>query len=215
MDKSKKYVLTGSGLIIFLVLLVFSARFLQGDEAAVASQNKKVRGPHSAPVHVVVYSDFQCPACRAALEPVEELRKEFSDTAQFEFRHFPLERPHRWALTAASFAECAAEQGKFWEFHDRIYAEQPVWSVSEDAILSFARYAAEIGMDSQKLSSCLGDPKTLAQIRKERSSGERKGIQSTPTIFINDRMFVGALQVKEKGRAAIIEELAKKGITRT
>ena len=126
-----------------------------------------------------------------------------------------MERPHRWALTAASFAECAAEQGKFWEFHDRVYSEQPAWSVSPDVISIFARYSAELGLDPQRLSDCLGDPKTLAEIRKERSSGERKGIQSTPTIFINDHMLVGALQVKEKGRAVILEELKKKGVGTT
>ena len=210
MDKSKRYFLTGSGLVVFCVLLVFSARFLQGGEASLSDHNLKVKGLETAPVHIIVYSDFQCPACRTALEPVEELRKEFSDSVQLEFRHFPLERPHRWALTAASFAECAAEQGKFWEFHDRVYSEQPAWSVSPDVISIFARYSAELGLDPQRLSDCLGDPKTLAEIRKERSSGERKGIQSTPTIFINDHMLVGTLQVKEKGRAVILEELGKK-----
>lgn len=210
MDKSKRYFLTGSGLVVFCVLLVFSARFLQGGESALSSQNRKVKGLETAPVHIIVYSDFQCPACRTALEPVEELRKEFADSVQLEFRHFPLERPHRWALTAASFAECAADQGKFWEFHDRVYSEQPAWSVSPDVISIFARYSAELGLDPQRLSDCLGDPKTLAEIRKERSSGERKGIQSTPTIFINDHMLVGTLQVKEKGRAVILEELGKK-----
>jgi protein-disulfide isomerase len=147
-----------------------------------------------------------------ALEPVEALRKEFTDSVQLEFRHFPLERPHPWALTAASFAQCAAAQGKFWEFHDRLYLEQATWSASGDAISIFANFARELGLNPQSLSSCLGDPKTIIEIRKERASGEKKGIQSTPTVFINGQILVGGLQVKEKGRGIILEELAKKGI---
>jgi len=214
MSKTNRYWLTGSGLTFFLVVLVFSARFLQGDEASLAFQNLKVKGAKTAPIHMVVYSDFQCPACRVALEPVEELRKEFADLVQLEFRHFPLERPHPWALTAASFAECAATQGKFWEFHDRLYLEQPVWSVSGDAISMFAKFAGELGLDPKNLSDCLGDPKTILEIRRERASGEQKGVQSTPTVLINGQVLVGGLQVKEKGRGVIIDELAKKGIKR-
>jgi protein-disulfide isomerase len=213
--KTKRYFLTGSAITIILVGLVFSARFLNKTEASIASNNVKVKGSQNAPVHLVIYSDFQCPACRSALEPIEELRKEFSDSVQLEFRHYPLERPHRWALTAASFAECAAEQNKFWEFHDRLYLEQASWSVSQDAISTFANYSRDLGLNSEQLSACLGNPKTLSRIREERSSGERKGVQSTPTIFINDHMLVGALQVKEKGRGIILEELKKKGVGTT
>lgn len=212
MDLSKRYFVTGTCLTVFLVGLVLIARFLQGDEVSLASQNLKAKGSESAPIHLVVYSDFQCPACRAALEPVEALRREFAGSIRLEFRHFPLERPHPWALTAASFAECAAQQGKFWEYHDRLYAEQSVWSVSPDAISMFARYAQELNLNPEELSNCLGNSKTIVSIRKERTSGEKKGVQSTPTVFINDQVMVGGLQVKEKGRNIIVEELAKKGV---
>lgn len=121
MSIRKRYLLTAVGIIFALVSLVTAVRLTHRGAAASNFENVKIKGPQGAPIQMVVYSDFQCPACFSAVEPVEALRKEFAGVMQVEFRHFPLERTHAWALVAAGFAECAAKQGKFWEFHDRLF----------------------------------------------------------------------------------------------
>lgn len=204
-----RYWVVGVGLVLFLVGLVASVKWIRGHQAFASIENMKVKGPKDAPIHLVIYSDFQCPACRAALVPVEELRKEFADLLRVEFRYYPLERPHRWALIAAAFAECAAEQGKFWEFHDRLFQEQPIWSKSEDAIPFFARYSIDLNLDRRKFETCLANPKTMARVRLEHSMGDRSKVQSTPTFFMNGKILVGALQLSSEGKRIILEELKK------
>jgi len=208
----KRYIFTGTALVVPLVALVIVVRLMHGAPSQEHFENLKIKGPHHAPIHMIVYSDFQCPACQSSLVPIEELRSQFSDVLQVEFRHFPLERAHRWTVIAASFAECAAEQGKFWEFHDRMFLEQLMWSKSEDALPVFANYAQELNLNRQALEQCLENPKTLAKIRSERSMGEKQNVQSTPTIFINGHPLVGGLQLKMQGREVVLEELKKLGV---
>lgn len=207
----KRYFWTGTGLILILIALVLIVRQVRVvPSSAVSSGNLKVKGPQNALVHLVVYSDFQCPACKLAAVPLEELRNQFADSVRMEFRHYPLERPHQWALTAATFAECAAEQNKFWEFHDRLFEQQETWSRSPDPLSIFAGMVQELPLNTQQFESCMQNPKTLAQIQKERGLGSKQGVQSTPTMFINGNILIGSVQLKEKGPAIIAEELNKK-----
>ena len=195
-----------------LIVIVSAVRLTYHTAGSENYQNIKLKGPKNAPIQVVIYSDFECPACRVAVQPMEELRAEFADVMQVEFRHFPLERAHRWALMAATFAECAAEQNKFWELHDRLYAEQPIWSKSEDAIPSFASYAQELNLNREALERCIEIPKTLVKIHRERAMGEKQKVQSTPSIFINGRPLIGALQLKIHGKEIVLDELQKAGL---
>lgn len=211
MTLGKRYLLTAIALTLVLTCSVFAFRFARSTAYA-NLQNLKVKGPKNAPIHVIVYSDFQCPACRLALEPLEELRNQFPDVMQIEFRHFPLVQAHRWALAAASFAECAAEQGKFWEFHNRLYSEQLTWSKSEDAPVFFADYVQELNLDRKALEQCIENPKTLTKIQRERSTGDKLKVESTPTIFINGHTVVGALQLKTNGTTLVLNELKRLGI---
>ncbi len=207
--KTKKYFLVGSGLIIVLVSLVISVRHVRGTASISEAANLKMKGPQNAPVQLVIYSDFQCPACKNAVAPLEEIRSQFAQDLKIEFRHFPLERPHRWTLVAATFAQCAAEQNKFWQFHDLLFQNQATWSASTDPLPIFASYVQETGLNTKKFESCVQNPEILKQIRKEYSLGSKQGVQSTPTIFINGQMLVGSAQLKEKGPAIITEELKK------
>ena len=207
MANQRKYFFTGALMVFALAGMVVSVRHFRPPISKSGSDNLKVKGPDHAPIHMVVYSDFQCPACRSAREPIEALRNQFSDAIRLEFRHYPLERNHRWAAVAAGFAECAAQQGKFWEFHDRLFQEQATWSASNEAVLFFAETAQGLQLDRGKLEICLKNPETISRIRRERSMGERQKVQSTPTIFINDRILVGAGQLKEQGSLIVEEEL--------
>lgn len=206
---TKRYLLTGSGLIIFLVVLVMSVRLVRGTASSVPYENTKMKGSANAPVHLIVYSDFQCPACKNAVAPIHELMTQFPDNLKVEFRHFPLERPHKWALVAATFAQCVAEQGKFWEFHDLLFNNQTTWSSSPDPLVIFAGMIQELSLNTEQFELCVKNPNTLALIRKEHSLGSKQSVQSTPTIFINGQALVGALQLKEKGPGIIAEEIKK------
>ena len=207
----KRYFWTGTVLVLIVVAAVLSARTLRGvhSSASPSFENLKIKGPKNAPVHLVVYSDFQCPACKLAVAPIEALRNQFGDSLKIEFRHYPLERPHKWALTAASFAQCTAEQNKFWEFHNRLFEAQEIWPTSPDPVAFFAGIIQELGLNIQQFESCIQNPATMTQVRKEQSLGNKQGVQSTPTIFINGQMLVGSVQLKEKGPGIIAEELKK------
>ena len=211
MSVKKRYLSTGSTIIVILVLLVIMGRVVQKKTSVTQLEGIKTKGPQNAPVHLVVYSDFQCPACAKAREPIEALEKEFGQVLQIEYRHYPLERVHRWAILAALFAECAAEQGKFWQFHDRLFEDQRLWSGSTDAASPFSEYASELGLDLRALEHCLANPRTVERIKKDAASGKAQHVSSTPTIFLNDRMVVGAKQLGEQGKTIIMEELKKVG----
>ena len=192
-----------------LIGLVLAVRLAQGTPGGEKTGYPKRKGPNGAPVHVIVYSDFQCPACAGVREPVEILRNQFPDSILLEFRHFPLERPHRWALTAALLTECAAGQGKFWELHDQIYAQQANWANEADALPLLVGYAHGVGLEVRSLERCLADSKTLAHVRAERAAGEARQVRSTPTIFINSHRLVGAPELAAEGRKLVLQELGR------
>lgn len=209
MSVTKRYAITGFVLIAVLVSAVKITRAVQGGNAPVEDP-VKTKGPADAPVTLVVYSDFQCPACATARKPIEELKAKFSDVLKVQFRHFPIERIHEWALSAAQFSECAGEQGKFWPYHDKLYDEQATWSKDPNALQFFARYASEIGLDLEALGDCVTNPDIVARIRKERILGASEGVRSTPTMFVDGKALVGGKQLQEQGEAAVREALAKK-----
>ncbi len=209
MKKTSRYIFTGVLIVFILVAMVHVARFAKA-ATSIELHNAKFKGPKDAPIHLIIYSDFQCPACRNAVVPLEELRTQFAKDLKVEFRHYPLERNHQWALLAATFAECAAEQNKFWEFHDLLYGNQDVWSRAQDPLSIFAGYVREVDLDTAQFERCIENPDTVKKIRKERSAGNRQGVQSTPTIFINGRALIGAIRLKQEGPGIVVEELAKR-----
>ena len=209
MSVRKKRFITAIIVIFVLAAAVVSARFVTGGTLAIHHPNLKYKGPKDAPVHLIIYSDFQCPACRNAIGVVEGIRNQFPHDLKIEFRHFPLEQTHVWAVLAATFAECAAEQNKFWAFHDQVYLNQDLWSRSTDPLPIFASYVKELNLDTQQFEACVQNPETLSKIRREHALGVKQGVQSTPTILINNRILVGSLQLKEQGPSIITEELNK------
>lgn len=209
MSKIKRYVLTGGSIIVGLIVLVSVARYAQSQNPFSKNESRKKKGPEKAPIHLEIFSDFQCPACAAAVKPEVDLEKEFGEKIRVEFYHYPLESIHRWALLAAIISECVAQEGKFWPLHDRLFQEQKTWASSMDPAPLFSKYASELGIDPKKLDRCLDDPKVLEQIRKDQKTGKERNVRSTPTMFLNGRMLVGAKQLEEQGRTVILEELKK------
>lgn len=164
----------------------------------------KTLGPDSAPIRILDFSDFECPACRMAAAGLEALMQKYPGKIQLIFKHFPL-RMHVWSPVAHQSAECASDQGKFWEFYKKVYENQPVWVATPDPMISFATYAKEAGLNMDTFAQCMANPAVAEHIAAEKKEGEVLEVKSTPTFFINGKMFAGGAELLTGG-----EELIRK-----
>ncbi len=137
------------------------------------------RGPETAPVTVVEFADYQCPACSVANSALDRIRERYGDRIRLVFRNFPLPN-HKDAAKAAEAAACAREQGKFWEMHAKLFANEGNLQVAQ-----LKRYAAEIGLETGAFGACLDSGRTAAAWRKDMEDGTRHGVRATPTFFVN------------------------------
>ncbi len=145
-----------------------------------------VQGQDSAPVTWVEFSDFQCPYCsRLYLQVDTQIKTNYVDTGKVKmyFRNFPLGF-HDKAHMAAEAAVCAAEQGKFWQMHDKLFQNQDAWVSSGDAKTVLAGYASDIGIDAAKFSSCLSSGKYASDVDADAAEGGTFGVQGTPGVFL-------------------------------
>jgi protein-disulfide isomerase len=145
-----------------------------------------VRGPENAKVTVVVYSDFQCPFCAKGATRIHELEKMYGDKVRFAFKHLPLPF-HPDAKLAAAAAIAAQRQGKFWELHDRLFANQR--ELDREGLVSQAK---AIGLNVSQFEGDLEDPEVIAQVERDQAEAKRFGINGTPTFFVNGRKITGA-----------------------
>jgi len=196
--------------LIVLAACAGSFLFARGHVKPFSSNAPDYRelGPADARVTIVEFSDFECPACRVAEPPMRALLKLYDGRVRFVFKHFPLERMHRWARGGAIAAECAGRQGKFWEYHHELYDHQHEWS-SEKSEELWLSYAKKIKLNEAEWQSCRLDPQVNAAIDADVRDGENAWVGSTPTFFINGKRFVGALQLSERGTPWVEKELKK------
>jgi protein-disulfide isomerase len=159
-------------------------------------------GAKEPKITLIEFSDFQCPYCSRAKGTIDELLKLYKDDLQVTFRHFPLPF-HSNATPAAIAAVAAAQQGKFWEMHDKLFANQQALSPAD-----LEKYATEIGLDMAKFKAAIDDPKVKAQVESDKKMGETFGVGGTPSFFINGHAFSGAYPL-ESFKTAINEELKK------
>lgn len=148
-------------------------------------------GEKNAKVTFIEFGDYQCFFCKKFWEDtLPQLKKEYIDTGKvkFMYRDFPLSSTNPAARVAAEAAECANDQGKYWEIHDKLFQEQD--RINLDNV---KKWAAEIGLDSQKLNQCLDSKKYKDEVEKDYNDGIKAGVTATPTIFINGKKVVGAL----------------------
>ena len=158
-------------------------------------------GPAGAPVEIVMYSDFQCPFCARVTGTIDRLKQTYAGKIRVVFRDFPLSSIHPQAAQAAVAARCAHEQGRFWDYHDRLFAHQ-----RELTPARLEEYAANLGLDQERFAACRANDRTLAIVNENLASGERLGITGTPAFFINGRFLNGA-QPDEVFQRVIDEEL--------
>jgi len=162
------------------------------------------RGPASAPVTIVEFSDFQCPFCGRLIPTLDQVKAKYGDKVRIVFRQFPLPM-HPNAQKAAEASLCANDQGKFWEMHDAMFKNQ-----QELAVDSLKSKAAALGLNADSFNKCLDSGKYVAKIQEDQKAGSAAGVNGTPAMFINGRFISGAVPI-EQITSVIDEELKRKG----
>jgi protein-disulfide isomerase len=178
---------------------------LEPPRVKIAIENEPTQGPADAPVTMVEFSDFQCPYCSRAESTVKQVLEKYKGKIKFVYRDFPLSSIHPFAAKAAEAGQCAKEQGKFWEFHDALYSDQ-----SKLAVPDMEATAGRLGLDQEKFKACLESGKYTADIKKDVDDGQKAGVNSTPSFFINGVAVVGA-QGPDAFSAVIDQELSRAG----
>jgi len=136
------------------------------------------------------FSDFQCPACGAMAPVIAGLMDEYGDQIRFEYKHFPIERAHPFAVQAAMATEAAGQQGKFYEFHDALFENQATWSRSATPNALFQQYAQELELDMDLFKRHSNASDLRDKVRAQQAEGIERGVTGTPTMFLNGERMV-------------------------
>ncbi|MCC6642207.1 MAG: thioredoxin domain-containing protein [Deltaproteobacteria bacterium] len=162
------------------------------------------RGPANAPITIVEFSDYECPFCKRAEPILKQVLERYPDKIRLVYRNFPLEQMHPRARPTAEAALCAEEQGKFWEFHEKVFSGSGL----QEADL--VGYADAVGLDTAKFKACMAERRYKDRVDADAQAGRDAGVSGTPAFFVNGIMLSGAKPVEEF--SAIIErELDARG----
>ena len=165
-----------------------------GGNAAVATgvstEGSYFKGEEDAQVTIIEFSDFQCPFCgRFFSDALPQIERNYVATGKvkFVYKDFPLDSIHPQATPAALAARCAGDQEKFWEFHDKIFANQQ--SLGSAA---YGLWAGQLGLDAEEFDGCMASQKHLSAVRADFAEGQRVGVSGTPAFLINGQLISGA-----------------------
>jgi protein-disulfide isomerase len=170
---------------------------------AVPTEGAPFRGAAEAPVTLVEFSDFQCPFCKRAQQTLARLLERFPGKLRLVYRDFPVDTAHPEARRAAEAARCAHDQGKFWDYHDVLFAKAP-----RGAPEDLRRYAEQVGLDMEAFERCVSTGAHRTAVQRDVAEGRRLGIAGTPAFFLNGRPLSGAQPLEAFARV-IEEELSR------
>lgn len=183
------------GVVVGFGLMVWGLVWLAGNDPTpvlvidgTVDAQDHVRGNPQAPVTVIEYSDFQCPACRYYEPLLTQLVTDFGDQVAVVYRHFPLTTIHANAQAAAQAAEAAGRQNKFWEMHDLLFERQSEWSADRRAAETFEQYATELGLNLDQFKTDYNSTDVRDVISRQVASGLAADLPGTPSIFINGQL---------------------------
>jgi protein-disulfide isomerase len=197
-EKQKLYIDLVDGLAKEATVVVM----LDPPRAVVPMDDDPMRGPKDAPVQIVMFSDYECPFCSRVEETMAQVRTKYGEQVVIVFRDFPLSF-HKSAQKAAEAAGCAGEQGKFWEYHDKLFANQRALAPA-----NLDQYATELGLDMAKFKACLDSGQRAPEIAADMKAGQALGVTGTPAAFVNGR-FVNGAQPLDAFAKIIDDELAR------
>jgi len=176
---------------------------LEAPKVEVSVDDDPSMGNKKAPVVIVEFTDYQCPFCAKARPAIKQLLAEYGDKIHYVLRDYPLDF-HPLAKKAAEAAQCAGDQGKYWEYSDLLWANQGALDAA-----SLKKYAGELKLDAKKFDACLDEGKYAAEVDKDFADGAKAGVSGTPSFFINGVPLTGA-QPFEKFKEIVDRALAKK-----
>jgi protein-disulfide isomerase len=142
-----------------------------------------IRGPEDAPVTIVEFSDYQCPFCARSEPIIKDVQKEYPDKVRFVYKHLPLVSIHSNAMGASQAAIAAGKQGKFWEMHDLLFANQR--SLQSDKL---KEYAQQLGLDVAKFEADMNSAEVKSAVQDDMNLSRKVGVRGTPTIFVNGKL---------------------------
>jgi len=177
------------GMIALFMFANSSSPAPVGDKTKVIRDTSQNTGTGS--VQIVEFGDFQCPACGVAEPNVQQLLKQESGKITFYFRNFPLPQ-HQNAQAAAQAAEAAADQGKYWEMHDKLYATQKDWETVADPTDLYVSYAKDLGLDTTKFKTAITSKQFQTVIDQDVADATALGVNSTPTFYFNGVKYDGS-----------------------
>ncbi len=162
---------------------------LQPPKFDIVLGNAPISGSKDAPVTIVEFADFECPYCRQTEPNIQKVRAQYSDKVRIVYKNFPLPM-HSHAQKAAEAGLCAAEQGKFWPYHDKLMAQTP----PQLEVPQLKALAASLQLDTARFDQCLDSGKEAANVSTDAEQGKSLGVTGTPSFFINGHFVSGALQ---------------------
>ncbi len=201
------FALVGAAVVIVVGLILLNSRALNQTPVASGQVSSGLSwGPANAPVKIVEFSNFGCSHCRDfAADDGKRLRVEYEGTGKVRFDFMPFSLGSAEPDAAANAAVCAADQGRFWDYHDLLFARQ---GVSADAFstASLKQYGQQLGLDAAKFNACVDSGAHADKVHQTSQQGTSMGVNATPTIFVNNDRVVGAVpydQLKAKVDAAV------------
>lgn len=218
--KNKKILIIGSATAVLLAVIFFSSGGKQEagnfpsplkDGKITVTASDRVQGADDAKITFVEYSDFQCPYCVKFHATMEKVMKEYEGKVRWVYRHSPLPF-HKAAPKAAEAAECAGDQGKFWEYA-AVLTKNSQPDGTGLAVSDLKKYVSEVGLNEQQFNECFSSGKFKEKIRLDVESGKKLGVQGTPATFMidgtgNEQLISGAVPF-EQIKTKIDEALSK------
>ena len=190
-----------AGLLGSEVEEIYDKRFTSPEQGTCDLKDAQTKGNPSAPIVLCEFSDFQCPHCKLMGPVLERVLDEYGNRVRLVYKNYPISKLHPEAREAAAAAVAAGEQGKFWQMHDKLFANQDHLTAAD-----LEKYARDIKLDVKKWKSDLAAAKE--RVEKDHAEGEKLEITGTPTLYINGRKYAGPLRFDEL-RDWVDEELAK------
>ena len=168
---------------VVLVLIIIAAAYVMTNKPNYdikIAETDHIKG--TGQIEIVEFSDFQCPACGAAYAEIKKSFSQYESKVKFVYKHFPLIQIHKFAWKAAEASECAADQNRFWEYHDKLFENQNVLDVP-----SLKKYASEISLNTDDFNKCLDSGVMGSRVSKGLEEGQSWQVQGTPTFIINGK----------------------------